>query len=418
MIKNILKCSISTITAVLILSGCGGGSGNDNNSSMTDNSPMTNNTNNANDDNSSTATEQVTITPYQRIVSIPGTQADIQRVAVKIADYVVDTDEKTALGFPSNWVIAGANPHAGESYDGNDDLIPIPVDTGNGVYKSRVIEFCNGAYAKQAINTGQQHGSALPCEVAVHSDGKNVYVDALDADAIFTLFFPGIEDPDGKLRGMARAVNYEIRKMVTTSLESESGMQELTQNLGPVFTQDELSSIKDEDIYIVTKYQSEGKVFTKADAKTLAQTIIDKLGTPDQTADKNVAGLSNNSLWRSARPDPIAIPGVFVVEACSPTYAKMATKLGAEYLTALPCEITTYLDRSDDTNKTISVSILNPDFMFKQMFKGAVENAVKNQKLTQEEAAGYTTLAQTILEDLNKITNAAIADSGLGLSKK
>jgi len=356
------------------------------------------------------------ITPYKRVAVMPGTTADIEAIALKIADYVVQTDEAAVLGFPSNWVIAGANPVAKEVYDGDEDLVPIPVDTGTTVYKSRVIEFCNGAYATQATNTGQQRGSALPCEVAVHSDGKNVYVDMLDADAIFTMFFPDTPDPDGALKAMAAAVKSELRTMIMTALGGTSGLTESTQALGPSFTTSELSTIHDSNIYQVVKYQSmTGQTFTTTDAKTLAQTIIAKLGTDDVNADNFVSGLSPNSQWRSARPDPIAIPGVFVTEACSPTYAQMATRLGAEYITALPCEITTYLDKTDPTNKTISISILNPHFMFETMFKGAVDNAVKNLGLTQDEAAQYETLAATVLFDLNTIVNNAVASSGLNL---
>ncbi len=363
-------------------------------------------------------TTETTITPYKRVAVIPGTKADIEKIALKISDYVVHNDESKTLNYPSNWVIAGANPHANETYDGNEDFIPIPIDTGSGVYKSRVIEFCNGAYAKQAINTGQQHGSALPCEVGVHSDGKNVYVDMLDADAIFSIFFPGVEDPDGKLKGMAEAVQGEIRGMIKAALENEAGFKESTLALGPKFTQSDIAKIKDEDIYLVTKYTSKtGATFSTADAKKLAKSIITKLGTDDSNADTLVTGLSVNSKWRSARPDPIAIPGVFVTEACSPTYAKMATRLGAEYLTALPCEITAYLDRTDDTNKTLSISILSPQFMFENMFKGAVENAVKDTNLSQTDAAKYQTLAGIVLADLNKIVDAAVADSGLDLKK-
>jgi len=365
-----------------------------------------------------TDTEEV-IRPYQRVAVISGTEADIQKIALKITDYVVETDEKAELGFPSNWVIAGANPHAGETYEGNADLIPIPVDTGEKVYKSRVIEFCNGPYATQATNTGQQHGSALPCEVAVHSDGTNVYVDMLDADAIFTIFFPNTPDPDGKLKEMAEAVKGEIRGMIMASLKEEIGVKEVTEALGPKFTKSELSRIKDEDIYLVTQYKSSnGKIFTSNDAKKLAETIIEKMGTDEVNADLHVEGLSTGSAWRSARPDPIAIPGVFVTEACSPTYAKMATRLGAEYITALPCEITAYLDKSDESNKTLSISILSPQFMFETMFKGAVENAVANRGLSQEEAKKYETLASIVIDDLNKIVDEAVLNSGLALVKK
>lgn len=365
---------------------------------------------------SSDSTTTTIITPYQRVAVIPGTTADIQTIALKISDYVVQTDEATALGFPSNWVIAGANPGANETYDGNDDLVPIPVNRGESVYASRVIEFCNGAYATQATNTGQQRGSALPCEVAVHSDGKNVYVDMLDADAIFTIFFPNTADPDGELKAMAAAVKSELRTMIMTALGTTANVTESTEDLGPKFTESELSTIKDEDIYQVLKFQSTtGQTFTATEAKLLAQTIISKLGTDEINADAYVSGLSVGSQWRSARPDPIAIPGVFVAEACSPTYAQMATRLGAEYITALPCEITTYLDRTDPTNKTISISILNPHFMFETMFKGAVDNAVKNTGLTDAEAAKYDTLAAIILDDLNKVVDSAVVASGLNL---
>jgi uncharacterized protein (DUF302 family) len=392
MIQEILKTGLLSAVAIFAITGCG---------------------------SDSTTTQETTITPYQRIASIPGTNIDIQKIAVKISDYVVNTDESIALGFPTNWVIAGANPSANETYEGNDDLIPIPVDTGTEVYTSRVIEFCNGAYATQATNTGQQRGSALPCEVSVHSDGENIYIDMLDADAIFTLFFPDTPDPDGKLKEMATAVKSEIRKMVMASLQGEANLIELTDALGPEFTTTELSQIKDQDIYLVTQYKSSNdQTFTTTDAKKLAQTIIEKLGTDEVNADVHVEGLSLGSAWRSARPDPIAIPGVFVTEACSPTYAKMATRLGAEYITALPCEITAYLDRTDESNKTISISILSPHFMFENMFKGAVDNAVRDTNLSQEDALKYQTLADIVLADLSKITDEAVANSGLNLTKQ
>ncbi len=205
--------------------------------------------------------------------------------------------------------------------------------------------------------------------------------------------------------------------MILAALQEET-VTESTEQLGPKFTQAELDGIQDEDIYQVTKYQSAtGSAFTKADAKKLSEAIIAKLGTDDATADTNVPNLSIGSGWRSARPDPIAIPEVYVAEACSPTYAKMATKLGAEYITALPCETTTYLDKADDTNMTIGISVLNPNFMFGTMFKGAVAKALADKKITPEEAKGYETLADIVLDDLNKIVDAAVVDSGLNLTK-
>ncbi len=398
-LKKAFKYSIISLATMIAINGCG-----------------SNNNDNIIEDDNLTEENKTEITPYQRVAILAGTEDDINRVALKISDYVVMTDEKVMLNFPSNWVIAGANPHSNETYDGIDDLLPIPVDTGTKVYKSRVIEFCNGIYAKQATNTGQQRGSALPCEVSVHSDGKNIYVDMLDADAIFSLFFPNTPDPDGKMKGMATAVNYEIRTMIMASLANESTIQESTEQLGPKFTEDEIKAINDDDIYLVTKYQNkDNKVFTTSDAKALANDIVEKMGTDEANADVNINGLSDNSQWRSARVAPMEIPGVFVTEACSPTYAKMATRLGSEYITALPCEVTTYLDRSDETNRTISISILSPYFMFQNMFKGAVENAVATKGLSQEDAKEYETLAPTVLNDLNIIVNEAVKDSSLKL---
>ena len=371
------------------------------------------------DSNDNTPVVQA-IQPYQRVLSIPGTSADINDIATKIAEYVINTNEKDVLGFPSDWVIAGANIGKGETNDGLKDMIPIPAWNKdlNATYKTRVIEFCNGAYATQATNTGQLHGSALPCEVAVHSDGTNVYVDMLDATAIFSIFFPEVKDPTGNLEKMAADVKSELRKMILTSLDGEV-ITESTKLMGPKFTAEDIKAISDKDIYIVTSYKKNNdSSFTKAEAKQLAEEIIAKLGTDAATADKNVNGLSAGSAWRAARPEPIPVPGVFITEACSPTYAKMATKLGSEYISALPCEITTYLDKNDDTNKTISVSILSPKFMFENMFKGAVEASVARGDMNETEAATYAPLAQTVLDDLNKILNAAVKDSPLGITAK
>ncbi len=376
-----------------------------------------------NDDNTNEniATTVVdTIQPYQRVLSIPGTSADIDAIATKIAEYVINTNEKDVLGFPSDWVIAGANTAKGETNDGLADMIPIPAWNAdlNATYKTKVIEFCNGAYATMATNTGQQHGSALPCEVSVHSDGTNVYVDMLDASAIFTIFFPGIDDPTGGLEKMASDVKSELRTMIETSLASEN-ITTSTQMMGPKFTEEDINALSDDDIYIVTSYKNpNGDAFTTADAKKLAEEIIVKLGTDEATADTMVAGLSTNSGWRSARPEPIPIPGVFVAEACSPTYAKMATKLGSEYITALPCEITVYLDKTDDTNQTISISVLSPKFMFENMFKGAVEASVARGDINEAEASTYEPLAQVVLDDLNKIVDSALSDSTLAITKK
>jgi hypothetical protein len=185
---------------------------------------------------------------------------------------------------------------------------------------------------------------------------------------------------------MGKAINAEIRTMILSALVEDS-VTKSTEPLGPQFTQNELDSIEDGSIYQISKYQSSiGSTFSNADARRLSETIIANLGNKIATADTNVVGLSEGSSWRSARPAPIAVTNIYVTEACSPTYAEMATKLGAEYITALPCEATVYLDDADSSGKTISISILNPHFMFETMFKGAVAKALKDKKISKDEA--------------------------------
>jgi len=342
---------------------------------------------------------------------IPGTWDDVPTNAQQIAEYAVTTDESEALGYPTDWVIAGANPGKGETYDGLADLLPIPAIGG----KSRVIEFCNGAYATMATNTGRFHGSALPCEVSVHSDGENVYVDMLDADAIFSLFFTDIDDPEGNLEAVASAVKTEIRGMVLASL-ADQAVTVSTEQMGPEFDEAAMEAVSFLNPYIIYKYQKkDGTAFVAGDDRILAAEIIAMLGTDAATADTNVPGVSSGSAWRSGRPDPIAIPGVQVVEACSPKYAGKATKLGNQYITALPCEITTYIDETDPTGKTMTISFLNPTFMFGTMFQGAVEAAYAAGSITKDDVIEYSTLADVVFADLYLIVDSAIKSSALNL---
>jgi|GEM_PF-1526106 len=371
-----------------------------------------------------------TISPYQRVAVIPGTWDDVNAIATKISQMAIYSDESVTLEYPTNWVIAGANLGGGEEDDGLADLLPIPAIGG----KSRVIEFCNKAYATAAIATGRFHGSALPCEVSVHSDGENVYVDMLDAEAIFNIFFTDAQDnstpeENAEFAALASAVKSELRGMIKSGLEDNDGASgsaavaytESTLAMGPAFTQEQVDNdISMRNPYIIYKYTGngtgEGGVFTLGDADTLAREIIAKLGTDAATADTNVPGVSKDSAWRSGRPDPISIPSVKVVEACSPKYAKKATALGNEYITALPCEITVYVDETDTTGQTLAISFLNPNFMFGTMFEGAVDAAYTSGSLSKEDVIEYSTLADVVFGDLRLIVDAAVQESALGLA--
>lgn len=395
-----------------------------------------------------------TITPYTRVAVITqadATETDVANVADKIAHYVTLTDETDDNGhnFPGGWVIAGANKSAGGEAYSTADLLPIPsagtaYNRTNGI-KSRVIEFCNGTYATMATNTGRFHGSALPCEVSVHTDGENIYIDMLNADAIFSLFFTDISDPDGSLEAVASAVNAEIREMILAALDDTTvaasdantsvGLlnpnvsatittpieyTESTLAMGPAFTQAEI----DEDVslrnpYIVFKYKAdENTTFaTNTHDKNLAQRIINTMGEDGLLSRTNVPGISEGSGWKSARPETLAIPGVRVVEACSGLYAGKATKLGNEYITALPCEITVYVDdnatdynATAKTSETIAISFLNPSFMFGTMFQNSVANAYLAGEITEDDVIEYSTLADVVFSDLRLIVDQAIKD--------
>ena len=400
--------------------------------------------------------EVATISPYQRIAVIPGTWDNVAGIADKIAQYVTLTDEDAVLGFESKgWLIGGAktaNNGGGETYE-YTDLLPIPaMGVTDNTGKSRVIEFCNGKYASMAMGTGLNHGPALPCEVSVHSDGQNVYIDMLDADAIFSIFFHDITD-DGTLKQIAADVKSELRAMVLAALDDSTVVAandpvvdpsitaeapkltavvdytESTEALGPKFSASDISdSVSYRDPYIVYKYTG-NRVFTQADAKALAADIIAALGTDENTADKTpgLEGLSVKSAWRSGRPDPLGIPGVFIAEACSPKYASKATKLGNEYITALPCEISVYVDDTADdydasagitkaTGSTLSISFLNPNFMFGTMFEGAVANALTNGTIDKTGAIEYSTLADVVFGDLRMVVDHAVQASTLDLT--
>ncbi len=300
--------------------------------------------------------------------------------------------------------------------------------------KSRIIEFCNGAYATAATNTGRFHGSALPCEVSVHSDGTNVYIDMLDAEGIFGLFFADVDDADGSMAEMAAAVKSELREMILTALDDSTvvtaaaaladanvesapvlpegaiAYTEKRTALGPKFTQTEIDNeIALRSPSVVYHYTNAGVPLTLGgDANAIAEKVISTMGGTAGFASTLVPGLSADSKWKSGREAPLAIPGVRVIEACSEKYAPKATMLGNEYLTALPCEITVYVDEANASK--LGVSFLSPNFMFNTLFEGAVATAYENGEINATQVLEYSTLAEVVYSDLRMIVDKAIAD--------
>ena len=119
--------------------------------------------------------------------------------------------------------------------------------------------------------------------------------------------------------------------------------------------------------------------------------------------------LSVGSKWRSARHDPLGLPGKpsknWVIEACSPTYAKMAMGTGMHHATALPCEISVQIVDRDGNGSTESlvISYLDPNFMLGALFADMSDD--------EKEALGD--IPGIILNDLENIVKYALDKSGI-----
>ena len=119
--------------------------------------------------------------------------------------------------------------------------------------------------------------------------------------------------------------------------------------------------------------------------------------------------LSAGSLWRSGRQVPLGLPGVggfnnFVIEACSPKYAKLALGTGRHHAPALPCEISVTATESSAGAgyDTLVISYLEPGFMFNVLFKDAFAD------MTEAELITYAALPGAVLDDLQKIVNYSL----------
>ena len=137
------------------------------------------------------------------------------------------------------------------------------------------------------------------------------------------------------------------------------------------------------------------------------QTVTDPDGTVREAgehAEDLESILSPGSSWRSARPTPLPLPGFnFVIEACSPKYAKMAMSTGLHHVTALPCEITVQVIDQDPTvtgKETLVVSYLDPHFMLGALFADISE--AEQQAFEDENIPGE------IMDDLQDIVAAAL----------
>ena len=337
---------------------------------------------------------------------------------------------------------------------------PEPIDPYDAAYladgtvtkantkKANVLDFCNKKYASLAMGVdpiigskadgtgkyivnGYSHAPALPCEISIWFDDNKIYVDMLDPSAIFTLFFSDVfiseemQDRDfaEALNAMPPQVKSEIKAIIYAALsEFDPDMEIMDQKVGPMYrTLDEIFSVVDSSTYDspymhMSYTKVDGGVFTETESKAVAQTIINTLSTHadnpgvhptviNEAGDTLDSILSAKSSWRSARLEPISIPGKnHIIEACSPKYAKMAMGTGLSHVNALPCEITVKII---DGGNTLVVSYLDPDFMLKSMFAD----------ISDEDKAKFGAIPGIIMTDLQAIVKAALeVNSGIAMN--
>ena len=399
-------------------------------------------------------------------VDYAATYAKVQAASLHLANYVARYKDSEVLGadviLGDDWVLGGTSSACRKSQTCTDDEIahailsipsPEPIDPGlpmspSNTKKANVLDFCNEHYAKQALGVdpiigdkkvvnGYSHTPALPCEVSIWNDDKHIYVDMLDPSAIFTLFFTDVlfsedmadRDFADAISALPPQVKSEIKAIVQHAMsEFDPDMEPLEKALGPRYTsmnqviQAVDAAPYDSPYKHVGYTREDGGVFSDADSVAVTQAIINTMsihGNPDQGTHPTVIDGDGNTLdsilttgssWRSARPTPLPLPGKnYVIEACSPKYAKMAMSTGLHHVTALPCEITVQIiDRNGDGDKeTLVVSYLDPHFMLGALFAD----------ISDADKAYFAAIPGNIMDDLQAIVKAALdVNSGIALN--
>lgn len=418
-----------------------------------------------------------TITPYNRVARLPvvlnaagmvdykATYAKAQAAARALANYVAKTRDAGLNG--GDWVLGGTSPACRASQTCTDTEIvqaiieipsPEPIDPNDPAYladgtvtaantkKANVLDFCNETFAKQALGVspivgdkkvvnGYSHTPALPCEVSIWNDDEHIYIDMLDPNAIFSLFFTDVlfsadmSDPAfaDAIKTLPPKVKSDIQTVILRAMaEFDSKTKVVDKPMGPKFKS--MDAVV--EVVANSPYQSpfkhvgytriNGAAFSAADSTAVTQAIINTMsinGTPTAGTHPTLINgvmldsiLSPGSSWRSARATPLTLPGSnHVIEACSPKYAKLAMGVGLDHVTALPCEITVQIiDRdANGSLETLVVSYLDPSFMLDALFAD----------ISKKEKRALEGVPETIMNDLHEIVAAALqVNSGIALN--
>ncbi len=411
--------------------------------------------------------------PYERVAVFPtvkntdgtvdhiATYAKVAELSKTFATHVANIDEPNSDGTTfkgANWIVAGLeSPTATNTFTGEnvaEHILGIPTKLSinpdepyskTNTKKVKVIEVCNSTYAGQALGVkniggeegakvanGIYHTTALPCEITIYNDENGIYVDMLNPETIFTLFFTEVfssvemenEAFRTEMMKLPTQVKNEIFAMIYNAFDGASETYTKTsEKLGTIYsTMSQVTATTDtenggKEPYRHYSYTGDGTEFTKDDAKAIAAQIItvmtsDEEGTTgsQETALKTIlpstiAGVKPS--WRSGRVHPLKVPGgSWIVEACSPTYAKEALTTGEYHTAALPCEIAVFVNPDD--NKTIDISFLNPEFMFGAMFADGMA------KMTDEQIAEFNIIIDNINGDLKTIVDYAMEHNVTG----
>jgi len=256
---------------------------------------------------------------------------------------------------------------------------PFPIDPDNlglGIKKANVIDLCNKYYAAQALGVnpitgtkgepdakyvvnGYSHATALPCEISTWNDDENIYIDMLDPNAIFSIFFTDVlvsdemQDSDfaAAITGLPVAVKSELKTVVYNALDAAGyKYNTLDKMRGPKYKTVEdifevvAASPQGSPYTHIAYTKMDGEDFEPGETSTVAQGIIDAMSIHGETdAGKQPWDVSNTlsqkSSWRSDRHESLGLSGFskvdknWVIEGCSPHYAKLKTGLGILHTT-------------------------------------------------------------------------------------
>lgn len=391
-------------------------------------------------------------------VDYNATNKKASELATKIALSVANVDEPKidpATFKASNWIVIDKKKVGDVNLTAEDikhHLIHIPTSkpfnpnekySPTNTNKVHLVELCNPDYAAQAVGhkmvggekgakvpNGAYHTTALPCEVTVYTDNKAIYVDMLNPETIFTLFFTEVfshevmENKTFKIAMMAlpTQVKKEVTALVHNALDATGETYTKTAiKMGPIYSSfSKAMAIPETSAPYKHLNYTGDKAYTVTDAKNIATEIMKVMtihgkanaGNQDEPLLSSLPSMAqSNSVqpkWRSARDEPFKVPGgIWVVEACSPVYAKEALNTGEHHTPALPCEIA--ININPDNNQSINVAILNPDFMFNALFADGM--ADMNQSAITE----FENIIDNINGDLEMMVDYAVEHNIEGL---